>query len=374
MRKSWWTFAVVCLLTVSSATAQPRERKHIDALSGPELDAFAKAIQFLKDLPANHPNNYMKWANIHGYKPPIGGGPCEHGSEVIWAWHRAYLLAFEDVLRATIPGVTDSVTIPYWNWSEPPSGSRYPKAFETRPELQVAACSVSAAPCRNKTPHPAPPIDPVDLAHIQAIPNWKDYGGPTKASGGGKGTLELQLHDTIHGTYIAGSNSTPATAARDPLFWAHHSYMDWLWAQWQAAHPGSGNDPVCLSCGINFLPGKTVGDYLDIAILNYRYVPRTSDDDMLESVAAPAKRRARALMVRVPAAPSVVEIPVTVPPAAQIARASLLFRGITVPTDASYLVKVYLRRAPANPATRSDADLLVFFTSWRTDPEHDTHA
>ena len=29
-------------------------------------------------------------------------------------------------------------------------------------------------------------------------------------------------------------------AAFDPLFWAHHTMIDRLWALWQQAHPGAG--------------------------------------------------------------------------------------------------------------------------------------
>lgn len=374
MLKRRFILAVVCLLVAASAMAQVRVRKHIDELSATELDAFAKAIDHLKRLPASDPNAYIKWADIHGKGKPFApmGGPCEHNSEVIWAWHRAYLLAFEDVLRATIPGVTDNVTIPYWNWTEPPSGQRYPIAFETRPELSVAACPVGNV-CRNTTAHASSPLDPALIASIQAIGTWADYGGRPKATGGGKGTLEAQAHDTIHGTYIGGSNSTPVTAARDPLFWAHHAYMDWLWAQWQDAHPGTAFDPVCLTCPINFLPGKVVRDYLDIRILNYRYQPRVAPGGLEAMMATPRRRRARSLMIEIPTPPSVVEVPLTLPPASTLANATLIFREISVPTDASYLVRVYARRAPADPSTRSESNLLVFFTQWRTEAEHATH-
>lgn len=352
---------LLCLL-VPAAEAQVRVRKNIDDLSPDELKAFAHAIQKLKDS-KDPASNYLFWADIHGIRKD-NRGPCEHQGELLWPWHRAYLLAFEDALRASDPPMTSNVTIPYWDWSRPSSGSRYPKAFETMPELMGVTCT---GPCRETTPNANPPFDPQTLKDIQDIDNWPGYGGGQKAQRK-KGELEFQPHDFIHGDYIGGLNESTKTAARDPLFWAHHAFMDYLWAQWQQAHPGAAYDPVCKTCAINFLPGKTAGDYLDIAILGYRYEP--------SAPRAAAKRVAtagltRMLGISVPHA-SAVEIPMTLPEG-KIESVVLNFDGVTIPTDASYLVNIYLVRPGTSAAERHKSQPLTFFAAWRMEGEHAGH-
>jgi tyrosinase len=356
----------VLLLCSLDAAAQVRVRKNIDDLSDAELKAFAHAVQKLKDNP-DPAANYLFWADIHGFRKS-SKGPCEHQSELLWPWHRAYLLAFEDALRASDPPVTSNVTIPYWDWSTPPSGKRYPKAFEQMPELMGITCTPPT--CRVTTPTSNPPFDPDTLGDIQALDNWPGYGGKVKADGGGKGQLEIQPHDYIHGDYIGGLNGTTKTAARDPLFWAHHAFMDYLWAQWQQAHPGAKFDPVCKTCPINFLPGKTAGDYLDIAILGYRYEPRKAA--LLKAKKAPAAGLTRMLGIDVPQSASATEIALSLPKGA-IQSAVLKFEGVTIPNDASYLVNIYLVHPGTSAAERHKTVPLTFFSAWRMDME-DEHA
>jgi len=363
----------VCLVMLACGAAsaqQVRVRKNIDSLSDAELKAFAHAIQKLQDN-KDPLANYLFWADIHGFRKN-NRGPCEHNSELLWAWHRAYLLAFEDALRASDPPVTSNVTIPYWDWSRPPSGSRYPKAFETMNELMPSPSVCPTLPCRNTTPNANPPFDPITLRNIQALNNWPEYGGEPKATGGGKGQLEDQPHDFIHGIYIGGLNGTPRTAARDPLFWAHHAYMDYLWAQWQSAHPGPQFDPVCLTCAINFLPDKKVQDYLSISALGYSYQPSPPQAQPLAKAALPGM--ARMLGVPIPESPTAVEIAMNLPTPSSIKKVKLHFVGVTVPTDASYLVNIYLVAPGATAAQRHETIPLTFFAAWRMDEEHAGHA
>ena len=59
-------------------------------------------------------------------------GPCEHKNDTFMPWHRAHLFLFEEALRRSDPPRTATVTVPYWDWSALPSGTRYPKAFENQ--------------------------------------------------------------------------------------------------------------------------------------------------------------------------------------------------------------------------------------------------
>lgn len=41
-------------------------------------------------------------------------------------------------------------------------------------------------------------------------------------------------------------------AGWDPLFWAHHTMVDRLWAMWQITHPGDNPQLEHLGRGLNY--------------------------------------------------------------------------------------------------------------------------
>jgi tyrosinase len=371
---------LIFTLVVSPMLAQERVRKHVCDMTETDWTALNHAFEKLEGLPADNVNNYITWADIHGFGPPASTGPCKHKSEQLWTWHRAYLYWFEEALRASDPPSTSNVTLPYWDWTQMPSGDRYPIQFEQMAGLlPPAAQCPTIAVCRDTTRVSMPPFDPALMTSIQAIPEWTSYGGTAT----GAGQLELEPHNTIHGGYIEGLNSTNAQAARDPVFWAHHSNLDRLWSEFQTKARADGREPgpVNKAFPINFLaaaatPRKLSGDYAEIGgWLNYSYQPqikhcgRGEEAPLAAAAAAPAMKGAL-LKIALPKAESVVEAAVTgVTPSAG-ERVLVRFRNITTPTDASYVVRVYLRPAGSNPANRRDADLLTFFTLWRSNHDH----
>ena len=58
-------------------------------------------------------------------------GKCEHGTEMFLLWHRGEFYYFEQIIREIlVKNNKPLVGVPYWNYTQPPSGKRYPKAFE----------------------------------------------------------------------------------------------------------------------------------------------------------------------------------------------------------------------------------------------------
>ena len=47
------------------------------------------------------------------------------------------------------------------------------------------------------------------------------------------------MHNAVH-MWVGGTMGDIATAAYDPLFWAHHTMIDRLWRLWQLEHPTAG--------------------------------------------------------------------------------------------------------------------------------------
>ena len=75
------------------------------------LASYAKGVEAMLKLPADHPQNWFRNAFIHLMD-------CPHGNWWFYVWHRGYLGNFERTIRA-LSG-DDKFTIPYWDWTELP--------------------------------------------------------------------------------------------------------------------------------------------------------------------------------------------------------------------------------------------------------------
>jgi hypothetical protein len=110
----WSISAVACALLVlmvaGSVTAQEvRYRKHVDDMLPGEWQTLAAAIATMRQRDdmgttptpvTQRPDSYEFFVKTHG---DIRVQGCEHASELIWFWHRAFLLDFENRLNAARP-------------------------------------------------------------------------------------------------------------------------------------------------------------------------------------------------------------------------------------------------------------------------------
>jgi tyrosinase len=231
--------AALVVLATSSFGQEIRYRKHVEDMNDSEWKTLSGAIGLLRKKPASDPFNYEHFVKIHGGGDLPTEKGCEHYSEVLWPWHRAFLVHFENALNSVRPKGTPVITLPYWDWTEVPSGKNcYPKAYED-------SSSNLYDPRRNEHQPPcAPPWSHQDIEDQLSENDWKLVGGGLPDDGS-PGSLESGPHNGIHGTYIGGDNRSTQRAADDPLFWAHHAYMDLLVAEWQARHP---DVPHCNAC------------------------------------------------------------------------------------------------------------------------------
>lgn len=82
-----------------------------------------------------------------------------------------------------------------------------------------------------------------------------------------------QLHNQVHGE-IGGSMGLVANAAFDPIFWAHHSFVDRAWRLWQLEHSSTGLPPSVLATALAPFP-MTVQQTLSVTALGYDYAQST---------------------------------------------------------------------------------------------------
>ncbi|CAL9187484.1 unnamed protein product [Musa hybrid cultivar] len=223
---------------------------------------FAKGVALMKALPADDPRNFTQHANVHcaycdGAYSQVGFPDLElqvHNSWLFLPWHRCFLYFFERILGKLIGD--DSFAIPFWNW-DAPDGMRLPAMY-------VDPTSPLYDPLRDAQ-HQPPTLVDLDFGGID--PSFSDkqqidhnlkvmyrqivsnaptprlfFGNPYRAGDNpnpGGGSLENVPHGPVH--VWTGDRSQSEledmgnlySAARDPVFFAHHSNIDRIWNVWK---------------------------------------------------------------------------------------------------------------------------------------------
>jgi tyrosinase len=75
------------------------------------LESYAKGVEAMLKLPADHPQNWFRNAFIHLMD-------CPHGNWWFYVWHRGYLGFFERTIRSLSGDA--NFALPYWDWTKLP--------------------------------------------------------------------------------------------------------------------------------------------------------------------------------------------------------------------------------------------------------------
>jgi tyrosinase len=188
---------------------------------------------------------------------------CQHQSWYFLPWHRGYLIALEQHVRAEIVNLNGPAAwaLPYWDYFGTADEFKIPPAFtqKTLPDGTANPLLVSArygpdndgnifVPTRSVIQHQPHMSFNGDAVSDDALANGlftgTDEDTPPPGFGGPKtgfshdadtsGNLENDPHNLVH-VYVGGSRglmSDPGTAALDPIFYLHHANVDRLWARW----------------------------------------------------------------------------------------------------------------------------------------------
>ena len=349
---------VVSLVTAALPAQDVRKRRNIDCFSDADLALYRHAMQVLVDRNGPKtdppvPGSYDWYAALHNGDGIVSS--CSHGNELFLTWHRALLWEFERALQESDPANgTRSIMLPYWKWSEPPSGLRYPAPFEVQGDVLFA---------KRKTTQPTSTLyDAGDIATALKAGTWVQFGGAScndnpDCAGRGGGSLEDPYHNKMH-TWVGGGMRVDTEAAVDPLFWSFHAYIDALLAQWQSAHPAQRVG--CRTCAFNALPQWTPALVEDTEKLGYVYELDTCSKAwttpiLTAAVAAPAKTMQLGTLTRSAAeGPAVFDVSI---PNGEFRSVELRISGAEVPAEFDYGGSVYLypqkvKLAPADPEFR----------------------
>lgn len=318
---------------VADAQAAVRLRKNIDDQTPQELAAYEHAIDMMRKKSLANKNDregylWQAWVhNCNGVPVPDSGaavpivadpakngwfsdsdafcppmksppagfhtehpGMCEHGKDLFLPWHRAEFFYYEQALRAADPEGTSGpstkdVTVPYWNFTQTPSGVRFPKAFENKTSPLFYPGRTEGPPTAEDKQRTSPYL----LAYLIRDLRWPQFGGYRVGGPGNYGAFESMIHNYMHDAYIGGVLKHPSTAGLDPLFFSYHAFIDYILEEWIDSHAAAeitsagqylrGQQSLAFANPPGFTPGsglQTMGqvkNYLDIAALGYGFDP-----------------------------------------------------------------------------------------------------
>ena len=229
-----------------------RTRKSIFALNATEIAELRLAFKRLRALPATDPRRWLAQANVHCWNCSGDSStiPDVHGNWAFMPWHRDFLYQIEKILGQLVNN--PKFALPYWDWNtaDDPScttGSHlgipppyFPKTAGT------PRASNSLWDCfRDETATAKMPSTSVGPTRVNNILTTRNtfplfFGGPNTSSAlwpGPHGYVHLWTADhTIDPSSPKQDMGVLETAARDPLFWAHHANIDRLWDVWISMH------------------------------------------------------------------------------------------------------------------------------------------
>jgi len=317
-----------------------------------KLTLLRRAVQTMRGRSDSDPTSWMYQANIHNTfcnspPPPYG---VVHYSWRFLAWHRAYLWFFEKVLQDAVGGDT-RLTLPYWNWTT---------------ELNLPATYFGSTnplndPTRQVTP--TSKLDPrkTAISGLLALPTFTQFGGNASDAG----ALETGPHNYVHG-WVCGDMCRFSTAARDPIFWAHHANVDRVWYLWNQEGRDNPTDTAWTGQSYPFYD-VTQKKNVTISFGDAAQLPVTYAPPLGTSINTGGRKRLNA-PVTVQALPAGTELDM-----APASAGSLRVVAIDVPEDAPISVNVFSRAGATAQTPTSDPSFVGSFTLIPTDGGHGAH-
>ncbi len=204
--------------------------------------ALRDAVATMQGLPDTDTRSWAYQANIHQ-------NWCPHGNWLFLPWHRHYLFWFEQIVR-NLTGMND-FALPYWNWIEDreiPTPFQSGVLNDTSRRRNHVRNGIWVNPCNENQ------MDEVMAATVFA-PDFgsgalNDAEPESQHELVTKSRFELRPHDFVH-YRIDGNLGEVANAALDPIFWCHHSMIDYLWTEWNLAQ-GNPNPAEEIWKGFSF--------------------------------------------------------------------------------------------------------------------------
>ncbi|GMJ00546.1 hypothetical protein HRI_003723800 [Hibiscus trionum] len=284
-----------------------RIRRPAHAVDADYIARYNKALSIMKSLPHDDPRSFSRQGNLHclfcsgAYDQQSYNAPLSiHETWLFFPWHRMMIYFHERIIGSLIGDET--FALPYWAW-DIPEGMVIPDMYTNKSssffhtERDVSHYPPKTADLNYVSDTNLSREDQLDInlsfMYNQMVSGARKtelfmgckYKAGAEGYCDGPGTIELAPHNALH-TWV-GSSLNPGredmgefySAARDPIFYAHHSNIDRLWEVWREAnkHELDITDPDWLESFFFFydenlrLVRVKVADVLDTIKLGYSY-------------------------------------------------------------------------------------------------------
>jgi len=194
-------------------------------------DAY-KAMRALTTSDPSDPRGFQHQANVHCWY--CGEGTQIHFSWQFFVWHRAYLYFHERILGRLVGDM--NLRLPYWSW-ENTSHRHLPPAYATPADASNPLWNgTRAMSATDSLPDEDVGHDVMEAALTAGT--FGEFGGTATDNG----IPEMAPHGSVH-VDVGGSGDMGAfsTAARDPVFFAHHANIDKMWSDWNKSSSAHAN-------------------------------------------------------------------------------------------------------------------------------------
>lgn len=378
-----------------------RMRKSAFELTATEVDRLKAAYSAQRKLTTTKPDDPRGWLRqsyVHCWY--CGGGSNGrsgqeiHGSWLFLPWHRAYLHFQERILCKLIGD--DTFALPYWDW-DTQKRQVFPPIYGDPNDPSNPLFDM----LRSAKPGPTISTQAVSVVILDRTMNTSTSNLFLGSQAGSTGAIENAPHNPTHiwtgDMTMQNANNDMgvlATAARDPVFFAHHANIDRLWSVWLGLSPQhqNFNSSAWLQTAWQFYDENavwtqiTVKDVLDpVTSLRSTYVapnappiwtfrPRIAPHVVAGLAAKPQPPLKPLILANATAAPiQIGTTPLTrevTTPAAQARAFSRLqaeaptqfvlhIRGIQVPSDKQAILNVFLNLPSATAATSQNVGNFV---------------
>jgi len=361
-------------------TGPMRVRKSAFELSATEVAELKLAFKKLRDIAANDPTDPRGWllqANVHcwycGGGQDFLSGPEIHGGYLFFPWHRTYLYTVEKILGELVGN--PSFALPYWDW-DTPGRDQLPPPYITPNDSTNSLYDARRGATPGLTMPDWTSVNGSAFQKVMDAPTWELFMGTPNSPDSSMGSLEGGPHGNVHiwtgdpsGDCALSDMGVLATAAQDPIFFAHHANIDRLWSVWlsTAATPAHTNPTATVNGNTvtdpNWLQQPwfyynedkvwyaiTVADTIHPAgRLHYTYKPPTLPAaHAVMAMALPGAARVR----NEPHTVSISSQPVAPPAPAPIR--VLHIDGVLLPPGLTASIRVFINSPNATHATSND--------------------
>jgi tyrosinase len=199
-------------------------------LSSAEWQRFVTALRKVQS--GRSPNPYDRLSRVH-----FDNNPNIHNVASFFPWHRQFLRELEVLLQQQ----DSSVTLPYWAWS---FDSQAPEASPIFTNAYYGSNGRGSNSCvqdgQFRSYSPAFPRQHCltrqfnlgnRIGAFYSVEHINRVVSTSRSYDALRQGVEFAPHAAVH--VNIGSDMSTMYSPNDPIFYAHHAYIDKIWADWQ---------------------------------------------------------------------------------------------------------------------------------------------